>query len=216
MASDSEGDEFLGFETEEVERARALRRQLSDESDISVSESESESSSESESEEDIDERWTIDNSPVHVEEFVERTGPTSRVPEDGTALDFFLLLWPEDLFEKIVEETNRHAEQCIQTKPDPRWHPTTCEEMRAFFALNVLFGIKSLPETRMYWSKDNFIGVPTIQKVMPRNRFEKIRQYLCLNNRLNMLPRDNPAYDKLFKVRPLLDRLELFRLDIGP
>ena len=77
MASDSEGDEFLGFETEEVERARALRRQLSDESDISVSESESESSSESESEEDIDERWTIDNSPVHVEEFVERTGPTS-------------------------------------------------------------------------------------------------------------------------------------------
>ena len=107
MASDSEGDEFLGFETEEVERARASRRQLSDESDISVSDSESESSSESESEEDIDERWTIDNSPVHVEEFVERTGPTSRVPEDGTALDFFLLLWPEDLFEKIVEETNR-------------------------------------------------------------------------------------------------------------
>ena len=195
MASDSEGDEFLGFETEEVERARALRRQLSDESDISVSESESESSSESESEEDIDERWTIDNSPVHVEEFVERTGPTSRV------------LLPEDLFEKIVEETNRHAKQCIQTKPDPRWHPTTCEEMRAFFVLNVLFGIKSLPETRMYWSKDNFIGVPIIQKVMPRNRFEKIRQYLCLNNRLNMLPRDNPAYDKLFKVRPLLDRL---------
>ena len=36
--------------------------------------------------------WTIDNSPVHVEEFVKRTGPTSQVPEDGTALDFFLLL----------------------------------------------------------------------------------------------------------------------------
>ena len=161
--------------------------------------------------------WTIDNSPVHVEEFVKRTGPTSQVPEDGTALDFFLLLWPEDLFEKIVEETNRHAEQCIQTKPDLRWHATACEEMHAFFTLNVLFGIKSLPETRMYWSNDNFIGVLTIQKVMPGNCFEKIRQHLCLNNCFNMLLRDNPAYDKLFKVCPLLDRLaNTFRKEYRP
>ena len=116
-----------------------------------------------------------------------------------------------------MEETNRHAEQCIQTKPDLRWHATACEEMHAFFAFNVMFGIKSLPETRMYWSKDNFIGVLTIQKVMPRNRFEKIRQYLCLNNFLNMLLRDNPAYDKLFKVRPLLDRLaNTFRKEYRP
>ena len=75
--------------------------------------------------------------------------------------------------------------------------------MRAFFTFNVSFGIKSLPETRMYCLKDNFVGVPTVQKVMPRNYFEKIRQYLCLN----MLPQDDPAYDKLFKMRPLLDRL---------
>ena len=55
----------------------------------------------------------------------------------------------------------------------------------------------------MYYLKDNFVGVPTVQKVMPRNHFGKIRQYLCLN----MLPQDDPAYDKLFKMRPLLDRL---------
>ena len=54
MASDAEGDEYLGFKTEEQERVRALRRQLSDESDISVSESKSKSTSESESEGDID------------------------------------------------------------------------------------------------------------------------------------------------------------------
>ena len=40
---------------------------------------------------------------------------------------------------------------------------------------------------------------------MPRNRFEKIRQYLHLNNRENMLPRGHGAYDTLFKVRPFLD-----------
>ena len=53
MASDAEGDEFLGFKTEEEERTRALQSQLSDESDISVSESESESTSERGSKGDI-------------------------------------------------------------------------------------------------------------------------------------------------------------------
>lgn len=89
--------------------------------------------------------------------------------------------------------------------------------MRAFVALNVLFGIKSLPETRLYWSKDKFLGVPTVQKIMPRNRFEKIRQYLHLNNRENMLRREDPAHDKLFKVRPLLDALSAtFREEYQP
>ena len=183
MLSDSDGDEFPGFEVEEADRARVLRRQLSEsgESDISVS-SESDSSSESESEEEPEDVWTTDDSPVHVDDFTERTGPVSGVAEDGTALDFFLLHFPEELFAEIVEETNRNAEQCIRTKPDPRWYETMCEEMRAFLALNVWFGCKTLPETRLYWSKDTLLGVPAAQKIMPRNRFEKIRQYLHLNN----------------------------------
>ena len=104
-----------------------------------------------------------------------------------------------------MEETNQNAEQCIQTKPDPSWYETTCEEMHAFVVLHVLFGCKVLPETRFYWSKDPLLGVPTVQKIVPRNHFEKIRQYLHLNNRDNMLLRKDPNHDKLFKVRPLLD-----------
>ena len=85
-SSSSDKDEFSGFETKEADRARVLRRQLSDESDILVSTSNSESSSESKDEhEDV---WTTHDSPVYVDDFVERTSPTSRIPEDGTALDF--------------------------------------------------------------------------------------------------------------------------------
>ena len=51
-----------------------------------------------------------------------------------------------------------------------------------------------------------FVSVPTVQKVKPRNRFDKIRQYLSLNNRL--YTQDDPGYVKLFKVRSLLDRLD--------
>ena len=42
---------------------------------------------------------------------------------------------------------------------------------------------------------------------MPRNRFEKIQQYLHLNNQENMLPCEDPNFDKLFKIQPLLDTL---------
>ena len=40
-------------------------------------------------------------------EFSEATGPISVVPEDEAALDFFFLMFPEELFKLLVEETNR-------------------------------------------------------------------------------------------------------------
>ena len=46
---------------------------------------------------------------------------------------------------------------------------------------------------------------------------EKICQYLHLNNRENELPWENPAYDKLFKVQPLLDEIaNTFREEYEP
>ena len=52
---------------------------------------------------------------------------------------------------------------------------------------------------------------------MPRNCFKKIRQHLCLNSCFNMSLQDNAANDKLFKVRPLLDRLaNTFRKEYRP
>ena len=42
---------------------------------------------------------------------------------------------------------------------------------------------------------------------MSRNRFDKLLKYFHLNNNANQLPREDVNYDKLFKVRPLLDRV---------
>lgn len=52
---------------------------------------------------------------------------------------------------------------------------------------------------------------------MPRNHFEKICQYLHLNNRENALPQEDPNYDKLFKVWPLLEAVSAtFREEYRP
>ncbi|KAJ7369424.1 hypothetical protein OS493_039063 [Desmophyllum pertusum] len=41
--------------------------------------------------------------------------------------------------------------------------------MQAFIGLHVLFGYHKLPETALYWSKEETLGVAYVKKVMPRD-----------------------------------------------
>ena len=204
--SESANEEFLGFD-EEAQAAVFRPREEESESDVSVSSVATEELSDSSEskEEDDDDQWNDNNNPVEVSPFTAATGPTWGVAEDGTAIDFFYLMFPEDLIEHIVSETNRFAQECIAAKPDPKWRETTLEEMKAFLGVHVLFGIKQLPANHLYWSSDPLIGVPSVQKVMSRNRFDKLSQYFHLNNNARQVPREDPRHDKLFKVRPVLD-----------
>ena len=95
---DSYEEDFVGFEAEDVERERLLLGEMSDESDISVSSSlSSESKSDESKDKELNDFWSRDDSPVDVEDFVEPTGPTSRVPEDGNAMDFFFFFGQNSL-----------------------------------------------------------------------------------------------------------------------
>ena len=58
--------------------------------------------------------WSRDPAPVNMIPFTSRTGAVSRIPEDGTAKDFFNLF----VSEAFVEETNRYARQCTAHEPD--------------------------------------------------------------------------------------------------
>lgn len=60
-----------------------------------------------------------------------------------------------------------------------------------------------VPNTRLYWSCE--IGQSTIQQAFSVNRWEEIKGNLHFNSNINMLPRDDPNFDRLFKIRPLLE-----------
>ena len=78
----------------------------------------------------------------------------------------------------MVEQTNLYAQQKIATKPYAKWFTITVEEMKAFLGLHAFFGIKKLPESSLYWSDDPWLGVPKVKNVMPRNRLDKLNQYI--------------------------------------
>lgn len=104
------------------------------ESDISVSTVNTEDLSHLSFSEDED-GWIRDPVPVNMIPFTSRTGAISRIPQDGTAKDFFNLF----VSEAFVEETNRYARQCTAHEPDRRWREPNMEEVTAYFGLNILF-----------------------------------------------------------------------------
>ena len=50
------------------------------------------------------------------------------------------------------------------------------EEICAFLDVNILMGINKLPTIKSYWSVDEGLGNPLIQKAMTRGRFLEILQ----------------------------------------
>lgn len=93
--------------------------------------------------EDAEVGWSHDPAPVNVTPFTSRTGAVNTIPEDGFAIDFFNLFVCDEVFEAIVQETNRYARQCCDRKPDPRWRETSVEEMKAYFGLNIVWDQKT-------------------------------------------------------------------------
>ena len=205
--SDSEEEEFIGFTVE----LGFERNNPESESDISVSSVKQEDLSDlnltdQESGEEDEQEWNEDPGPVVANLFVANTGLVRDIQGYST-LTFFNLMFKDSNFDRIAEETNRYARQAMETKPDPAWRETDAEEVKAFFALNILFGIKQLPEVYSYWSKNQLLGVPEVQRILPRNHFAKISLYLHLNDKRRELPRGHANHEKLFKVRPILDSI---------
>ena len=61
---------------------------------------------------------------------------------------------------------------------DPAWYDVTKDEMRAYLGLLIFMGINKLPDYKLHWSKNKFLGNSGFIDVMPVRRYEKITQYL--------------------------------------
>ena len=68
--------------------------------------------------------WTDQLTPSVIEDFVDNAGPTTILSGDKREIYFSQLLFPENLFSLIANETNKHADQTQQRKGqnDNKWH----------------------------------------------------------------------------------------------
>ncbi|XP_053726566.1 piggyBac transposable element-derived protein 4-like [Synchiropus splendidus] len=154
--------------------------------------------------------WREPDQVIAIEPFAAPSGPQHSLGDDADTRDYFRILFPDSLFEHMVEQTNNYAlyRQRRSGKADPNWHPTDVREMKAYVGLNILMGVNQLPDPGMYWASDVFIGNAGFKKTMTARRFEKLTQYLHLCDRGSQPVRGERGYDGLYKIRPLLDVLE--------
>ena len=140
-------------------------------------------------------------------QFNEPVGPTQPFPVTGTAVDFFMQMFDEDLFKHIVEQTNLYASLHPPSAAHYEWYDTSVEELKAFFGTVILMGITKLPSIEDYWSTVPELGAPHIVRAFPINCFKHIIVALHFNDNSTALLRIDPNYDKLHKVRPITESI---------
>ena len=117
--------------------------------------------------------------------------------------EFFEKFFEDDVIKLLVDQTNLYAQQ-RQTR---YWNDVTYDEMKCFLGVLLGMGVHRLPKFKLYWSTDPFFHVQGIADVMPRNRFMKLLNNFHVSDNSVAVPRDDPAFDKLRKIRPLLTKM---------
>ena len=140
--------------------------------------------------------------------FHQQAGPTIDMNERMTVPDFFQIYFTVQVWNLLVEQTNLYAQQKRIQSESSVWYPVTVEELKAWVALTLLMGIVKKPALRMYWITDATLNTPYFSHVMARDRYFQILRYLHFaNNNEEIKDKNQPGYDKLFKVRKLLNLL---------
>lgn len=136
-------------------------------------------------------------------------GPKCEVDISDPLKIFLIFMSP--ILDLIVHQSNLYAEQNGE-KLD-----LTPEELSAFLGILILMGFHQLPSIRLYWSSNGNFLVTRIANVMSLKRFLHILRYLHLNDNTKLPKKGDKNFDKLFKVRPLLDILnEKFKSTFHP
>ena len=132
-------------------------------------------------------------------------------------IDFFELLFTQDIGDNIVAQTNLYADQYLQEKendlpPKSRlrfWRKKlhTITEFMQFLSVMIVMGIINFPKIEDHWVTTWPYCNDTCSRIMTRDRFSLIMKFLHVNDNKKIIKKGNPGYDPIFKIRPLYENL---------
>uniref|UniRef100_A0A0A9W0B8 PiggyBac transposable element-derived protein 4 n=3 Tax=Lygus hesperus TaxID=30085 RepID=A0A0A9W0B8_LYGHE len=131
-----------------------------------------------------------------------------KLPNGNEPKDFFDLLFTEELFQLVVQETNSFSEELFLRQGDlPRaritdWKDTSVEEIKTFLGLYFHMGNIPLHMQQEYWSRNEMFNLPFFRKHMARDRWLLLQQAFHLAP--NPQEEDPKPDDPFFKLRPIV------------
>ena len=155
--------------------------------------------------------WSTRLSPVDIAPFTQPVGPT--VPIPTSELELFWLFFTDDICSFITEQTNVYAQQVLGEKYSD-WEHVTVEELRAYFGFMMLMGLYPKPAITDYWRKDPFVNYAPIADRISRDQFLQIHRHLHFSDNTLLPQLGESSYDRLGKVRPVMEKLQKRFLEI--
>ena len=163
-------------ETDTEESSSSLNEMSSLDDDFGKMYLEFESSDEEVTNDEVDSNVWNEIKPESDEEFMEEhdglVEEVTSISEDDAVnpVDCYRHFVTDEIIDLIVRETNRYAEQYLQTHEVSRrskfhqWKPITNEEM----------GLVQMPKLKYYWSSSQLYGLEIIRNTMSREREREI------------------------------------------
>ena len=156
----------------------------------------------------VEPNWTASLAPLVIRAFADQSGPTFHINETTHPAKVFSHLFPDDLMEMIVDETNSYASKHMDPAKYEKWDKLTLAELKAYFGFNILMGLVHMPEIEDYWKKDAHFHYSPIASCISRDRFRDISRYLHFTSNELLVRRGQPGYDKFGKVCPIIDAIK--------
>ncbi len=104
-------------------------------------------------------------------------------------------------------ESNRYAKEVMNPEQFNSMKPIDVADIKAFLGFTILMGLTKLPSVDDYWKQSPVYHYSPIADKISRRRYREISRYLHFADNSFLAPRESPRYDRLGKVRPLLQHI---------
>ena len=108
----------------------------------------------------------------------------------------------------IVEQMNLYARQILGEEQYAQFVQVTVDELQAYLGFCVLMGLVQMPVMEDYWKRDVHFHYAPIADKISRRRFREISRYLHFADNSNLPQHGESGFDRLGKVRPVLEALQ--------
>ena len=159
-----------------------------------------------------DNEWSDRYKNIKIKKFNSHVGPTLTIP--GSPLEVFKLFFTTELLQMIVLESNRYAREVMGDRKYETWSEMRVDDISAFLGFSILMGINILPSMDDYWKRNKYTYYEPIASRISRDRFRELFRYLHFVDNQTLHQRGTISYDKLGKVRPLLQYLSRKFMDM--
>lgn len=130
-----------------------------------------------------------------------------------TPLDLFKLFISETTALTLCNNTNKQAEKQVSQGKKFLWTKLTSTEFFKYLGLTFYFALVRLPYVPQYWKKQTIFSQTFPPTVMTRDRYQTISWNLHMSDpdkdRENDSKKGTSEYDNLFRVKPLMDDIQV-------